>query len=152
MLDRPTSSELLDTLAELLSEEVLPAVDGLLKHKVRVAANLCRILGREATLGPQLEAREVELLTELTGTSGSAEELSVLLCERLRAGDPELERRAFPALLEIVRGKLAINKPGHDEYDFAVERSGREQGRGEQGGGEQGRGGQGRGDEGGGDS
>ncbi|MEM1249332.1 MAG: DUF6285 domain-containing protein [Acidobacteriota bacterium] len=122
MLDRPTSSELLGTLAELLDDEVLPAVDGLLKHKVRVAANLCRILEREAQTGRKLEEREIELLAEVTGAEGSAEELSTLLCERLSADDEELERRAFPALLEIVRGKLSVNKPGHDGYDFAAER------------------------------
>ena len=122
MLDRPTSSELLATIAELLNDEVLPAVDGLLKHKVRVAANLCRIVEREAATGRQLEEREIELLAELTEAEGSAGELSALLCERLAEGDGELERRAFPALLEIVRGKLSINKPGHDEYDFAAER------------------------------
>ena len=44
------------------------------------------------------------------------------LCARLDAGhDAALERRAFKAILEIVRGKLAIAKPGHDDYDFAGE-------------------------------
>ena len=51
MLDRPNASELLETIAELLGDEVLPATSGLLQHKVRVAANLCRILDREARLG-----------------------------------------------------------------------------------------------------
>ena len=36
-------------------------------------------------------------------------------------GDEALEARAWPVLLEIVRGKLAIAKPGHDEYDFDPE-------------------------------
>ena len=44
-----------------------------------------------------------------------------VLVDRLDGRDTELERRAFPALLEIVRGKLAIVKPGHDDYDFAGE-------------------------------
>ena len=29
--------------------------------------------------------------------------------------------RSWPALIEIVRGKLSINKPGHDRYDFSTE-------------------------------
>lgn len=122
MQDRPSSSELLLTIADLLSDEVLPAVDGLLQHKVRVAANLCRILDREVRLGPALDAREVELLSELTRTSGSAAELSAELSRRLADDDAALEARALPALLEIVRGKLSVNKPGHDDYDFAGER------------------------------
>lgn len=121
MQDRPTDRELLQTLTQLLSEEVMPEVTGLLQHKVRVAANLCKILERESELGPSLEGREVELLTELTGRSGSCEELSAELCRRLEAGNLDLERRAWPALLEIVKGKLAVSKPGHDSYDFAAE-------------------------------
>jgi hypothetical protein len=30
----------------------------------------------------------------------------------------DFERAAWKAALEIVRGKLSIAKPGHDEYDF----------------------------------
>ena len=43
------------------------------------------------------------------------------LADRLLAGDDELERRAWPALLQIVSGKLSVTKPGYDEYDYAGE-------------------------------
>jgi hypothetical protein len=123
--DRPTAKELLGTIAELLEREVLEATQGPLRHRVRVAANLCRILEREVELAPQQEAREIELLSQVLGTRAAdrgALELSRELVERLRAGhDAELERRAWPALVEIVRGKLAIAKPGHDAYDFRAE-------------------------------
>jgi hypothetical protein len=125
MQDRPTASELLATIADLLEGDVLAATRGGLQHNVRVAGNLCRILEREARLGPAHEAREVELLAAVLAEPArgrSARELSAALCARLDAGhDAALERRAFPALLEIVRGKLAIAKPGHDDYDFAGE-------------------------------
>jgi hypothetical protein len=125
MQDRPTASELLATIAELLEREVLEATQGGLKHQVRVAGNLCRILEREAALGPKQEAREVALLAGVLGEPAGARDamtLSSALVARLDAGhDPALERRALPALLEIVRGKLAIAKPGHDDYDFSGE-------------------------------
>jgi hypothetical protein len=128
MQDRPTASELLATIADLLEGEVLAATKGGLQHQVRVAGNLCRILEREARLGAAHEAREVELLAGVLGEPASgrdARALSAALVLRLGAGhDPALERRAFPALLEIVRGKLAIAKPGHDDYDFAGEQLG----------------------------
>jgi hypothetical protein len=128
MQDRPTASELLATIADLLEGDVLAATKGGLQHQVRVAGNLCRILEREASLGAAHDAREVELLASVLGepASGrSARELSAALVARLGAGhDAALERRAFPALLEIVRGKLAIAKPGHDDYDFAGEQLG----------------------------
>jgi hypothetical protein len=125
MQDRPTASELLITIADLLEGDVLAATRGGLQHNVRVAGNLCRILEREARLGAAQESREIELLARVLdepAAGRSARELSSALCARLDAGhDAALERRAFPALLEIVRGKLAIAKPGHDDYDFAGE-------------------------------
>jgi hypothetical protein len=125
MQDRPTASELLATIADLLEGDVLAATKGGLQHNVRVAGNLCRILEREAQLGAAQEAREVALLAQVLGEAAGergARELSAALCARLDAGhDAALERRAFPAILEIVRGKLAIAKPGHDDYDFAGE-------------------------------
>ena len=126
MQDRPTASELLATIADLLEGDVLAATKGGLQHQVRVAGNLCRILEREAQLGGAHDAREVELLASVLGEEArgrGARELSAALCARIDAGhDAALERRAFPALLEIVRSKLAIAKPGHDDYDFAGER------------------------------
>lgn len=125
MQDRPTASELLATIAELLEGAALEATSGGLKHQVRVAGNLCRILEREAALGPAQEAHETQLLASVLGETANgrdARALSAALVARLEAShDAALEQRAVPALLEIVRGKLAIAKPGHDEYDFSGE-------------------------------
>ncbi len=125
MQDRPTAQELLATIAELLEGELLQALEGPLRHQVRVAGNLSRILEREIELGASHEEREVALLSEVleqNATGRDARALSQELVDRLSApNDPGLERRAWHALVEIVRGKLAINKPGHAAYDFAPE-------------------------------
>jgi hypothetical protein len=125
MQDRPTASELLESIADLLEKEVLPATQGGLQHQVRVAGNLCRILEREARLGAIQDAREVELLANALGEAPGGRDalaLSRALVARLDAGhDPALEGRAFRALVEIVRGKLAVAKPGHDAWDFGAE-------------------------------
>ena len=124
MMDRPTAPELLETIAGVLENEVLPELEGAAQHKVRVAANLCRILEREFQLGPGVAAREIERLQALLGEprEGSALALNDALRERLeRAADPEFEARALGVLLEIVRDKLAVAKPGHDDYDFSEE-------------------------------
>ena len=125
MQDRPTPSELLTTIADLLENELLAATRGGLQHQVRVAGNLCRILEREARLGAAQEAREVELLAGALGEPAGGRDalaLSHRLVDRLGAGpDHALERRAWAALVEIVRGKLAIAKPGHDAFDFREE-------------------------------
>jgi hypothetical protein len=125
MQDRPTASELLEAIADLLEKEVLPATQGGLQHQVRVAGNLCRILEREARLGASQDAREVELLAGALGEAPGGRDalaLSGALVARLDAGhDAALEGRAFRALVEIVRGKLAVAKPGHDAWDFGTE-------------------------------
>src|SRR5262245_6432231 len=125
MQDRPTASELLATIAELLENELLAATKGGLQHQVRVAGNLCRILEREARLGAAQEARAVELLASVLGEPAGGRDalaLSRELASRLDAGDATaLERRAYPALVEIVRAKLAVAKPGHDDFDFSAE-------------------------------
>ena len=132
MQDRPTAHELLTAIGDLLQGEVLAASSGPLKHQVRVAGNLCRILERELALQPDNDQLAKSLLADVLGPDAgdrSLPELNRELASRLRAGagletNPEelaLEKRAWPALLEIVRGKLAVNKPGHDSYDFAPE-------------------------------
>jgi hypothetical protein len=125
MQDRPTASELLGTIAEVLEKQVLDVTQGGLRHQVRVAGNLCRILEREAETGEALDRREVELLAAALGEAPAGRDalgLTRALVERLDAGeDRALEKRAHAALVEIVRGKLSIAKPGHDAYDFGAE-------------------------------
>lgn len=125
MQDRPTASELLAAIADLLENDVLAATKGGLQHQVRVAGNLCRILEREARLGAAADARENELLAQALGEPPAGRDalaLSQALVARLDAGaDAALAARSWRALVEIVRGKLAIAKPGHDAWDFTAE-------------------------------
>lgn len=125
MQDRPTAAELLRDIAELLEGEALQATKGALRHKIRVAGNLCRILEREVAAGPAHEANEVELLANLLAEPSdgrTSEALRLAVGSRLDTGrDASFEADAWTALVAIVRGKLAIVKPGHDAYDFAGE-------------------------------
>ena len=124
MQDRPTASELLETIAGVLEADILDQLDGGKQHPVRVAANLCKILKREWELGADLDRDERVRLAELLGgdPAASSAELNRALCERLEQGDDEgFEARALEVLLANVRGKLRVAKPGHDAYDFAPE-------------------------------
>jgi len=125
--DRPTASELLEAIGELLEGPLMEATSGALKHQVRVAGNLSRILQRELALAPAQDARERELLAALLEADPARDSASLNdeLAARLRdTSDPAFEQRAWTALAEIVRGKLAIAKPGHDDYDFHAESGG----------------------------
>ena len=124
MQDRPTAAELLREVAELLEGDVLAATAGPLQHNVRVAANLTRIVQRELELGPEADAREHAALRDLLERDGTLAELNADLAARLRANnDADLARRAWAALVEITGDKLAVDKPGHDAYDFATEQA-----------------------------
>jgi hypothetical protein len=122
--DRPTAAELLRDIAELLEGDVLAALNGPLQHSVRVAANLARIVQRELETGREANFRERALIGDLLDEEGNADELTAELAARLRANDDDgLARAAWPVLLAVTLDKLAINKPGHDAYDFAAEQA-----------------------------
>jgi hypothetical protein len=114
----PTTSNLLTTMADLLDNELLPALPPSLQHKARVAANLCRILEREHELEPAAAQREHDRLVALVGHDGDRLELSAELAKRLRSSsDPDFDRAAWDAIVAIVRDDLAIDKPGHDAWE-----------------------------------
>ena len=100
-MDRPTASELLEIIAETLSENVVPATAPHAQHQARVAANLCRILGREL----------------------ADEAAAVSLPDSLIHADEATAAEAFDDVLELVRSKLAVNKPGYDAHGANEERS-----------------------------
>ncbi|MBB5915932.1 hypothetical protein BJY24_004844 [Nocardia transvalensis] len=94
---RPSATELLDTLAELMSEVLLPELPDALQHRARVGANVARILRRELQQGPGAVERERELLA-VAESAGSEED-------------------RWRALVEIVRADLVVSKPGYDAWE-----------------------------------
>jgi len=117
----PSAADLLRTVAETLSDDVVPATTGPAQHQARVAANIASIVARELELGPDVRAREDQLLREIGGAAvNNADDLSAAVAELLRSGaaDTESEHDRVRALLtEIVRGDLSIAKPGYDDWD-----------------------------------
>lgn len=131
MQDRPTAAELLREIADLLENEIVGALEGPLQHQARVAGNLSRIVERELQLGPAARQRERQLLGTLAGADAGVAELNRVVADRLRsADDPTFARDAWAALIAITRDKLAVVKPGHDDYDFAGEQAPPPAGRG----------------------
>ena len=130
MQDRPTQAEVLATLAGYLEDELMPALDGPLSYRTRVAANLLRILEREARLGDASLARERDLIAQVLDLDPRALpaaplaehvlELNRRLAAAIEAGAVE-HARAWPALMEIARAKLAIIRPGYDAWTAEVE-------------------------------
>jgi len=126
MQDRPTAQELLDTVARFLEEELLPTLDGPAAYRTRVAANLVRILEREEALGDAHLRRERELLCGLLGVDVASLppaslrdqviELNARIGNAIAAGRID-HATAWPPLMEMIHAKLAIIRPGYDDYD-----------------------------------
>ena len=96
--DRPTASELLEIMAETLSDVVVPATAPHAQHQARVAANLCRILGRELAVGPATNTAPITLPPSLLDA------------------DDVVAQAAYDDVLTLVRAKLAVVKPGYDDH------------------------------------
>jgi len=113
--DRPTASELLLAIADLLREEVTPVLDKAeprLGFQMRVAANSLAILEREARLGPAADAREHGRLVELLGRDGTLDELNRDLARQLRTGERDERDEALMMHLQAtVADKIAIANP-----------------------------------------
>lgn len=119
----PTAADLLAVVAEVLTDEVVPALSGPAQHHARVAASLVGIVEREWRLGADQAVAERAALTELLGaadTDASLLELRERLAGALRSGladTDEADRRVWTTLMDAVRGDLAIAKPGHDVWE-----------------------------------
>lgn len=121
MQPRPTATELLDAVAEVL-EQIVPALEGNpLQHQARVAVSLVGIVGRELRLSPTADHREAEAIGRLLpGVEGDLATLRIELSAALRGGladSPEHAAEIWPVLLAAVKDDLAVVKPGHDAWD-----------------------------------
>ena len=116
----PDAPTLLDAIAALLDDEVIGAVPADLQHRVRVAANLSRLVARESRLG-ELNARRQRrtMLAYLDGdVTLTDHELAAELARRLRhEDDPARLDDAWRMLVLIARDDLAVAKPGHDGWE-----------------------------------
>jgi hypothetical protein len=124
MQDRPTAAELLATVARYLEEELMPALDGPLAYRTRVALNLVGMLEREEALGDASLMRERDALAALLDVASPANgtleaqvaELNRQLVAAIDGGRVE-HARAWPVLMDVAHAKLAIIRPGYDDYD-----------------------------------
>lgn len=115
---RPGADQLLDTIAELIGTELLPALPVELQHRARVAANLAQIVACEVRQAPAARGREHDAMAALLGHDGDGDELRAELARRLRADEGTgFEAAAWAVLVAVARDDLAIAKPGYDAWE-----------------------------------
>lgn len=114
--DRPTASELLETVAEYLTSSVRPRLEGHAAFEALIAANLLRIAGRELELGPSARAQEGERLRHLLGSEGAPEDLEPKLVAMIREGRFEGRRdEVLEHLRRSAADRLRIANPDYLE-------------------------------------
>ena len=133
MQDRPNQTELLETISDFFDDELLPNLDGPLRYRALVAANLVRILARESRSGVQSLHGAHKQLSVLLGdsvdeqlapedTTSKTHALAAELARRLDDHDESLDlTQAWRVLMDITRAKLAIARPGYDRWDSSTE-------------------------------
>lgn len=124
MQDKPTAIEMLEALEVFLREEVAPKMEGGLRFKALVGANVAGIVAREIALGPGQDrvqlARLKALLHEDAAAGGEDDvaaevrDLSRELCRRIDAGDADSgpwRDEVLAHLRACVAEKLAVDNP-----------------------------------------
>jgi len=127
MIDKPGPTELLLAVAEALTTEVIASInpsacDAELDrsdaagaaYTVRIAANLCRIVARQAELGPEAERATTEDLERFLSRSGSLSGLVAALDQALIDNPAIVEGRLaelHALLLANATRRLAIARP-----------------------------------------
>jgi Domain of unknown function (DUF6285) len=125
MQDRPTVAELLQAVAHLLDEELVPNLIGSRQFYGRVAANVLRIVIRELEHENEQLAAEWERLeallppTERPATRAGLREAirrgTAELCQRIRQGEADAgpyRDQVLAHVRETVREKLLVSNPG----------------------------------------
>ena len=130
MQPRPTAAELLACVAEVLEQEIVPALDGPAQHHARVAASLVAIVERELRLRDGAADREREALAPFVVGEDDHDHVHVhdhhdlvlvrsALVAALRSGaldDDDRSAAVWSALMRVAHDDLAISKPGHDDW------------------------------------
>ncbi|MCY1280730.1 hypothetical protein D9M68_428250 [compost metagenome] len=117
MQDLPKATELLQAVAEFLRQQAMPALSGQTAFHARVAANVLDIVRRELELAPRQEAEERQRLGELLGEDADLESLNRSLCQRIDAGELDLDSPGlFEHLWLTTLAKVAIDQPNYVTY------------------------------------
>lgn len=104
--DVPTAAELIESVREWLTRDVVPSTDGRLQFHARVAANVLAMVERELDLGDEQAVAHAQRLDQLGVDDDAALAASIRRREFEDRGD---ELRAL--LLDSVEDKLRVANP-----------------------------------------
>jgi hypothetical protein len=112
--DRPTASELVESVREFLERDVMAATEGRVQFHTRVAVNALRMIERELTLGPEFREAERARAAALLGHDGEPSDLERELAAGIRDGSLDGRLDAVRShVRRTVREKLLVANPGY---------------------------------------
>lgn len=121
MQDAPDPKEILDAVARLLRETVMPELTGHTAFLVRVAANAVDLVGRQIELQPGFDNAEHQRLRALLGRDGTLEELNRALCAAIEDHRMDLDTPGLADHLWLTMlAKLAVDQPKYSAYRRAT--------------------------------
>jgi hypothetical protein len=113
MLDAPTGRDLLQAVARLLRDTLLPQLPAEAAFQARVAANALELAAREWQQAPAAEVADRARLQALLGQDGEPAELCRRIADgRLRSDDPALLAHLWAGTL----ARVAIDQPAYAPY------------------------------------
>ena len=122
MLDSPAGADILDAVARLLRDTLIPQLPPDAVFAVRVAANAVDLVARELRQGGPAEAEAITRLQALLGHGGALPALEAELATALRQGRLGADS---PGLMDhlwaTTMAKLAIDQPTYAPYRHELE-------------------------------
>jgi hypothetical protein len=117
MLDAPTPVEILEVVAAMIRDQLVPQLPLDAVFHARVAANAIDLVRRELQTGDALEAASLSRLQQLLGHQGDAPALERELCERIRNGSLTTDSPGLiDHLMACTLAKMSIDQPSYASY------------------------------------
>lgn len=117
MLDSPTPVEILEVVAAMIRDQLVPQLPPDAVFHARVAANAIDLVRRQLQTGDALEAASLERLQQLLRHQGDAPALERELCERIRSGSLTTDSPGLiDHLMACTLAKMSIDQPSYASY------------------------------------
>ena len=114
MLDAPTPVEILEVVAAMIRDQLVPQLPPDAVFHARVAANAIDLVRRQLQTGDALEAASLSRLQQLLGHQGDAPALERELCERIRNGSLTTDSPGLiDHLMACTLAKMSIDQPSY---------------------------------------
>ena len=122
MIDAPHGADMLDAVARLLRDTLIPQLPADTVFQARVAANAVDLVAREMRLGGTAQTDATTRLKALLSLDASLPELEAELASRIREGRVGADT---PGLMDhlwaTTLAKMAIDQPSYASYKREIE-------------------------------